>query len=74
MAYLYTTGLFDRAWPQFRAPIERYVQAYVDGRMTLDDMAANLAAAVPQVAERSSDRSRLVARRLAIWPGWRADQ
>jgi hypothetical protein len=45
--YLYSTGLFDRAWPQFRAPIERYVQAYVDGRATLEQMAANLAAAVP---------------------------
>jgi hypothetical protein len=45
--YLYATGLFDRAWPQFRASVERYVQAYVDGRTTLDEMAKNLAAAVP---------------------------
>jgi hypothetical protein len=45
--YLYATGLFDRAWPLFRVPVEQYVQAYVDGKMTLDKMAENLAAAVP---------------------------
>jgi len=45
--YLYATGLFERAWSQFRGPVEQYVQAYVDGRTTLDQMAANLAAAVP---------------------------
>ena len=45
--YLYATGLFDRSWPQFRAPVEKYVQAYVDGKTTLDAMAAGLAAAVP---------------------------
>jgi hypothetical protein len=45
--YLYATGLFDRAWPQFRAPVESHVQAYIDGRKTLDQMAADLAAAVP---------------------------
>jgi hypothetical protein len=45
--YLYATGLFDRAWPQFRAPVERYVHAYVEGRTTLDEMAKDIAAAVP---------------------------
>jgi hypothetical protein len=45
--YLYATGLFDRAWPRFRAPVEQHVQAYIDGRITLEQMAANLAAAVP---------------------------
>jgi hypothetical protein len=45
--YLYATGLFDRAWPQFRAPVESHVQAYIDGKKTLDQMAADLAAAVP---------------------------
>jgi len=44
--YLYV-GLFDRAWPQFRAPVEAHVQAYVDGKKTLEQMAADLAAAVP---------------------------
>ena len=45
--YLYAIGLFDRAWPQFRGPVEQHVQAYIDGRTTLDQMAASLAAAVP---------------------------
>jgi hypothetical protein len=45
--YLYAGGLFDRAWPQFRAPVERHVRAYIDGRETLEQMATNLATAVP---------------------------
>jgi hypothetical protein len=45
--YLYATGLFDRAWPRYRAPVEQHVQAYIDGRITLDQMAADLAAAIP---------------------------
>jgi len=45
--YLYATGLFDRVWPQFRAPVEMHVQAYIDAKTTLEQMATNLAAAVP---------------------------
>lgn len=45
--YLYATGLFDRAWPQFRTPVETHVQAFIDGNITLEQMATNLAAAVP---------------------------
>ena len=45
--YLYATGLFDRAWPRFRGPIETHVQAFIDGKTTLDQMASALAAAVP---------------------------
>jgi hypothetical protein len=45
--YLYATGLFDRAWPRFRVPVEQHVQAYIDGKITLEQMAANLAAAIP---------------------------
>ena len=45
--YLYSTGLFDRAWPRFRVPIEQHVQAYIDGKITLEQMASNLAAAIP---------------------------
>ena len=44
--YLYATGLFDRAWPRFRAPVEQHVQAYIDGKISLEQMAANLATAV----------------------------
>jgi hypothetical protein len=45
--YLYATGLFDRAWPSFRDPVERHVRAFVDGQITLDQMAAELAKALP---------------------------
>ncbi len=45
--YLYAIGLFDRAWPQFRAPVERYVRSFVDGQIPLDRMAAELAQAAP---------------------------
>jgi hypothetical protein len=45
--YLYSTGLFDRAWPRYRVPVETHVQPYIDGKITLEQMAANLAAAMP---------------------------
>ena len=45
--YLYATGLFDRAWPAFREPIERHVRPFVDGQLTLDRMAVELAQALP---------------------------
>ena len=45
--YLYATGLFDRAWPAFRAPIEQQVRPFVDRQVTLDRMAATLAEALP---------------------------
>ena len=44
--YLYKTGLFDRAWPQFKAPIEQHWRAYIDGRMTRDDAIKAIVAAV----------------------------
>jgi hypothetical protein len=31
--YLYTAGLFERAWPSYRASLERLWQPYVDGRV-----------------------------------------
>jgi hypothetical protein len=45
--YLYATGLFDRAWPQFRRPVEQTVRPFVDGRITVAQMAVSLAAAIP---------------------------
>jgi hypothetical protein len=35
--YLYQTGLFDRAWPQFRPIIEREWAPYVAGRRDLEE-------------------------------------
>ena len=45
--YLYANRLFDRAWPTFREPVERHVRAFVDGQITLDEMATELAKALP---------------------------
>jgi len=47
VAYLYSTGLFDRAWPQFRLPVEREWKPYVDGQVTLDQAVSRLIAAIP---------------------------
>lgn len=44
--YAYKTGLFDRAWPQFRAPIERHWRAYIDGRVGRDEAIKEIVAAV----------------------------
>jgi hypothetical protein len=45
--YLYATGLFDRAWPALREPVERHVRPFVDGQITLGQMAAELAKTLP---------------------------
>jgi len=37
---------FDRAWPAYRDPIEQQVRPFVDGRITYEEMAANLARAL----------------------------
>lgn len=44
--YLYKTGLFDRAWPQFKTPIETHWRAYVDGQMSRADAIKAIVAAV----------------------------
>ncbi|HEX7796247.1 MAG TPA: hypothetical protein VF456_17920 [Vicinamibacterales bacterium] len=44
--YLYANGLFDSAWPAYRDPIEQQVRPFVDGRITYEEMAANLARAL----------------------------
>lgn len=33
--YLYSEGLFDRAWPEYRAPVETWWQPYIDGEATM---------------------------------------
>ena len=45
--YLYANRLFDNAWPAFREPIERHVRPFVDGQVTMDRMATELAQALP---------------------------
>lgn len=44
--YLESTGLFDRAWPKLRAPIERAWAPYVNGEASLDDAVEHVVAAV----------------------------
>jgi hypothetical protein len=44
---LYVTGLFTRAWPMFREPIEKTVRLFVDRQINLDEMARTLAASAP---------------------------
>ena len=34
--YLYSTGLFERAWPQYRKAVEAAWQPFVDGKTTQD--------------------------------------
>ena len=44
--YLYSTGLFDRAWPELRAPIESYWKSYVDGEVPRDVAIRNVVSAI----------------------------
>ena len=44
--YLYKTGLFDRAWPQFKTPIETHWRQYIDGRTSRDEAIKAIVAAV----------------------------
>jgi len=44
--YLYANGLFDSAWPAYRDPIEQQVRPFVEGRITYEEMATNLATAL----------------------------
>jgi hypothetical protein len=43
--YLYTEGLFERAWPGYRGPLERLWQPYVDGRVPRAEALKQLVAA-----------------------------
>jgi hypothetical protein len=45
--YLYATGLFTRAWPMFREPIEQTVRPFVDRQISLAEMARKLATSAP---------------------------
>jgi hypothetical protein len=54
--YLYDTGLFDRAWPQFKAPIEQSLPDYIAGKTTLADAMHALVAAAPAPPPRQPQR------------------
>ena len=44
--YMYSTGLLDRAWSQYRKPVEDNWSPYVMGKVTLDEAIAATVAAV----------------------------
>lgn len=45
--YLYATGLFDRAWPALRVPVEAHWRPYIDGKIPLDAAVRAVVAAAP---------------------------
>ena len=50
--YLYSTGLFDKAWPQFKPTIEHNMPAFVAGKTSLADAMHALVAEAPVPAPR----------------------
>jgi hypothetical protein len=46
--YLYSTGLFDRAWPQYRKPVEDNWKPYVEGKVSRDKAIKGTLAALPK--------------------------
>lgn len=40
--YVYREGLFDRAWPQFREPLEAHWEPYLEGRIDMVEAAERL--------------------------------
>jgi hypothetical protein len=45
--YVYTMGLFERAWPQFKMPVEVYWKPYVDGDTSLSEAVTQVVRAIP---------------------------
>lgn len=48
--YLYSSGLFERAWPAYRRPVEEHWRPYVDGRTTIEAAVRGTVAAVMRQA------------------------
>jgi hypothetical protein len=44
--YLYSSGLFDRAWPQYRKPVEAHWKPYVEGQISLEQAIARTVGAL----------------------------
>jgi hypothetical protein len=81
--YMYKTGLFDRAWPLYRAPIETHWKPYVDGQVSREVAIRNVVASargldMPLAAYFTDiilrwglvDATAIVA--LALWSAFRA--
>lgn len=50
--YMYRQGLFERAWPELRQPLEQHWQPYLDGRIELDEAARRLLDGVREAGRR----------------------
>lgn len=46
--YIYSSGLFDRAWPELRDAVERYWTPYVEGQQGYEEAAGALLRALTQ--------------------------
>jgi hypothetical protein len=44
--YMYKTGLFDRVWSRFKAPIETHWKAYVNGEVSRDESMKRIVAEI----------------------------
>jgi hypothetical protein len=53
--YLYKTGLFDRAWPELKPPIESYWKPYVNGDVPRDVAISNVVRAIEGADMRVAD-------------------
>jgi len=49
--HIYAQGLFERSWPELRAPLERFWLPYVRGEGSLENAAAALAGAYRGAAD-----------------------
>lgn len=45
--YMYATGLFDRAWKQFRPSVETEISGYLDGKASLEIALRRIVSALP---------------------------
>lgn len=48
--YVYRNGLYERAWPALREPIETHWEPYLEGRIDLQEAAERLVAATSEAA------------------------
>jgi len=45
--YVYREGLFERAWPEYREPLERHWGSYLEGRVAMEPAIRNVITTLP---------------------------
>jgi hypothetical protein len=65
--YMYKTGLLERAWPEFRAPIETYWKPYVNGEVSRDDAIRHVVRASKGIQMSSANYFTDVMVRWRLW-------